>query len=617
MKIRIQQINVTVGDLQGNTDAILGALKEAENSGVDLLVLPELVVCGYPPMDLLERNSFLKAVYEQTDRIIVATRNTGLLFGSIRPNPASSGRPIFNTAILAHQGEVVDEICKSLLPTYDVFDEFRYFEPNKNIHVTRWAGRTWGITICEDIWNNQNEYNYHMYDVDPALLLKEKGAGILINISASPFTGSKPEKRENMLKRQAKRLEMPVIYSNQVGANTELIFDGSGSVVTPDGEVKVRLATLEEDYGDFVWNEDGSIRAVHSHEDSRTHEDSRRPANVTFRDAIRPSDKIQISDDARTQNTIRTKESDFIQESEHSQDDSQSTTSVKPFPGKEERLYCALVLGLRDYVEKSGMPKRVVLGLSGGIDSALTAVIAKEALGSQNVMGVTMPSSYSSKESVTDSEKLAHKLGITLHKMAINEIYGVFLKTLKPLFGDSDFGIAEENLQSRARGTILMAISNKFGHLLLNTGNKSELAVGYCTLYGDMAGGVSVLSDLYKTEVYAVSRWLNESFYKEEVIPVSSIEKPPSAELRPDQKDTDSLPEYDILDGILKAYIEDQLPVERIADLGFSREQVLNVIRMVDRNEYKRRQAAPGLRITSKAFGSGRRLPIVQRWSEN
>ncbi|MBP3191169.1 NAD+ synthase [Natronogracilivirga saccharolytica] len=554
MNIRIQQINVVVGDIKSNADAVLRALEKAEADSVDLLVLPELVVCGYPPMDLLERRSFLNAVFSQNDRIIESTGSTGLLFGTVTPNESGHGRPIYNTAILAHQGETAGRVHKTLLPTYDVFDEFRYFEPGNNIHVTEWAGFKWGITICEDIWNNQNEYNYHTYKCDPAVELREKGAQVLINIAASPFTKRKPEMREDMLARHARRLNIPVIYANQVGANTEIVFDGISSVFSAEGNLITRLATFEEDHGDFTWS--------------------------------------------------------------GSPDISYTGSSVAPIPGTEERLFHALVLGLKDYVVKSGMPDRVVMGLSGGIDSALAAVIATRALGKENVMGVTMPSEFSSSGSVTDSEVLASNLGIPFYELPIADIYQAFISTLQPVFGDSEFGVAEENLQSRARGALLMGISNKLGNMLLNTGNKSELAVGYCTLYGDMAGGLSILSDIYKTEVYAISRWLNDQFFGREIIPENTISKPPSAELRPDQKDTDSLPPYDILDGILKAYIEDQMPAEHIVQKGYHEETVRDVIRKVDGNEYKRRQAAPGIRVSSKAFGSGRRLPIAQRWTE-
>lgn len=556
MRIRIQQINVIVGDVKGNSALVLKALRDAEHDRIDLLILPELVTCGYPPMDLLERKAFVAAVVQENERIVGATGGTALLFGTIRKNRESAGRPLFNTAILAHEGSIVDAVNKTLLPTYDVFDEFRYFEPNREMRLIEWAGRKWGVTICEDIWNNQNEHNYHTYEIEPADELKELGADVLVNISASPFTKRKPEMREDMLQRHARRLGIPLFYANQVGANTELIFDGISSVISSGGEVLIRLATFEEDRGDFEWPETGELHPLASGE------------------------------------------------------------RIKPFPGSEERIFRALVHGLRDYVVKSGMPGKVVMGLSGGIDSALTAVIAREAVGPDNVLGVTMPSRFSSESSVSDSDKLSRNLGIQMRELPINTIYESFLGVLAPVFGDAEFDAAEENLQSRSRGTILMAISNKFGHMLLNTGNKSELAVGYCTLYGDMAGGLSILSDVYKTEVFAMARWLNESFYGKEVIPWSTIEKPPSAELRPDQKDTDSLPEYDVLDGILKAYIEDQLPAGMIAESGFEIDRVRDVIRMVDRNEYKRRQSAPGLRVSSKAFGSGRRLPIVQRWTE-
>lgn len=588
MLVRIQQINVVVGDIEKNTGRILSVLQQAEDDGIALLILPELVICGYPPLDLLERKAFLQAVYKQNDRIVRKTGQTALLFGTIRENSKHLGRPVYNTAILTHEGKIVDEIHKTLLPTYDVFDEFRYFEPGDDIHVTEWGGRKWGITICEDIWNNQNEYNYHTYEKEPAAELKQMGAEVLVNISASPFTKKKPEMRENMLLRHARRLNLPVLYANQVGANTELVFDGISSAISSDGNIVSRLATFEEDYGDVEWQADGTM----------------------VLSGNRASIKPELFDDKAGIKPVASTEKTGIKS------ESTEKAGVKPFPGREERIFKALVLGLRDYVGKSGMPGRVVMGLSGGIDSALTAVIAAEALGPEQVLGVTMPSEYSSSGSVTDSGKLAYNLGITIQNLPITSIYDSFLGALAPVFKETAFGVAEENLQSRSRGAILMAISNKFGHMLLNTGNKSELAVGYCTLYGDMAGGLSILSDVYKTEVYEVSRWLNEAWFKNEMIPWNTINKPPSAELRPDQKDTDSLPEYVVLDGILKAYIEDQLPAEKIMELGYPQKEVLEIIRMVDRNEYKRRQAAPGLRITSKAFGMGRRLPIVQRWTE-
>ncbi len=554
MKIRITQLNPTVGDIDGNKKKILEELKKAERDGIELLVLPELVLLGYPPMDLLERKSFRDYVYKAANDIISKTRETALIFGTISPNESGKGRKIFNSAIVAHQGKILTTVHKTLLPTYDVFDEFRYFEPNKSWEPFNFKGITFGLTICEDIWNNQNEYQYHTYDVDPSKNLKDAGAKVLVNISASPFSKHKPELRLQMLRNHAINLEIPIIYANQVGANTEIIFDGDSIFIEKNGHVCERASLFEE-----------------MHIDAE----------------------------------LDTKELTFQSPAHHAHYNS--------IP-MEERLFKALVLGLRDYVGKSKITEKVLIGLSGGIDSTLVAVIAAEALGHENVLGITMPSHYSSSGSITDSELLAKNLGIEFRELAIKSIYDTFLETLNPLFEGTEFNVAEENIQSRTRGVLLMSVSNKFGYLVLNTGNKSEMAVGYCTLYGDMAGGVSILSDVYKTEVYAISRWINEQAGKE-IIPLSIIDKAPSAELRPDQKDIDSLPDYAILDGILKAYIEDQVSAKEICEMGYNKQIVEKVVRMVDLNEYKRRQAAPGLRVSSKAFGIGRRMPIVQQWT--
>jgi NAD+ synthase (glutamine-hydrolysing) len=569
MRIRVEQLNPVVGDLTGNRNKIISSLKRAERDGVRLLILPELVTCGYAPMDLLERGAFLEEVYV-SNRLItdatgaeqIASENenenrgdsggTAIIFGTVTPNTGGRGRRIFNSAILADKGSILSVTNKTLLPTYDIFDEYRYFEPNTSFRLSHLDTLSIGITICEDIWNHQNEIVYHTYDVSPADELKRLGAKILVNISASPFTKRKYELREAMLRNHAIRGSIPIFYANQTGANTEVIFDGDSLIMSADGVVLERTASFKEDYADADLT------------DGRLHPVTRKQGRV-----------------------------------------------MPP----EEKLFSALVLGVGDYVKKTRFSEKVLIGLSGGIDSALTAAIAVEALGPENVTGVTMPSEFSSEGSVTDSLKLAENLGISVHQLSIISIYDTINTVLMPLFKDTGFGVAEENIQSRSRGILLMALSNKFGHMLLNTGNKSELAVGYCTLYGDMAGGLSVLSDVYKTEVYAISRWLNETWYKKEVIPESTIFKPPSAELRPDQKDSDSLPGYDILDHILKAYIEDQKSKRDIIEEGFDEETVAKVIRMVDLNEYKRRQAAPGLRVSAKAFGSGRRLPIVQRWT--
>lgn len=554
LKIRVQQINCTVGDIRGNTSKILEALQNAEDEHIDLLILPELVVCGYPPADLLEKKHFRQTLYKVNDHIVAQTKKTALLFGSIMPNEGL-GRPIYNAAILASEGKILHVTFKTLLPTYDIFDELRYFEPNTSFEIVDFRGVKLGITICEDIWNSDNEIIYHKYDLNPAEILKKMGAEILVSISASPFSKKKSTVRMRMLKNHALSCDLPILYSNMVGANTEVIFDGDSMVLQRDGSLVVSTELFKDAYADVAWDASkGRFKAI---------------SNFSSRE-----------------------------EDEH------------------KRIFEALILGIRDYIQKSGLPKKVFIGLSGGVDSALVAVLAAEAIGRDNVTAITMPSMFSSEGSISDSEKLANSLGIQIQQLSITDIYDEFTSKLGPLFEESSFGLAEENLQSRIRGVLLMASSNKFGGIVLNTGNKSELAVGYCTLYGDMNGGLSVIADLYKTEVYSLCRWLNEIHFGEEIIPTSILVKPPSAELRPDQKDSDSLPEYEVLDGILSLYIENQMSVDEIVNEGFDLETVKKVVRLTDQAEYKRRQSPPGLRLSAKAFGIGRRLPIVQKWTD-
>ena len=552
VQIRNVQFNPTVGDIKGNTQHIINHIQKAEKDGIQLILFPELSVCGYPPMDLLERKDFIKRTEDAIKKIAASTNeNVVAIFGAPVRNEVTKGRPLFNAAIVVNDGRVQNTIFKTLLPTYDVFDEFRYFEQNTVFKPVDINGISVGITICEDLWNNENEIEYHTYSINPADELKKAGAQIIVNISASPFTIKKPELRVAMLQNHAKSLRLPILYSNQVGANTEILFDGDSLAVNSDGTVLGRQALFSEGYVDFLY------------------------------------------------------------------DDAKLTTNKEnaSATGKEERIFRALVCGLRDYMEKTKISKEVVLGLSGGIDSALVAVIAAEAAGAKHVHAVTMPSRFSSEGSVSDSAILAKNLGIQFDEIPVKNVYDSFIETLAPSFKGLEFGVAEENLQSRSRGVILMALSNKFGYLLLNTGNKSEMAVGYCTLYGDMAGGLSVLSDVYKTEVYAVCRWLNAEYFKKEVIPEAILTKPPSAELRPDQKDTDSLPDYEILDTILRMYIENQSSLAEVAEKIGDETLARRILRMVDFNEYKRRQAAPGLRVSAKAFGFGRRLPIAQQWT--
>lgn len=551
MKFRLVQLNPVIGDIRENTKNILRHYRNAVETGIDAVVFPELAVCGYPPMDLLERPAFQAAIFRAVSEIEAATSNTTIIFGAPTPNSGASGRRIFNSAIVARHGKRTGLVHKTLLPTYDVFDDFRYFEPNRTFELIDVQGIPCGISICEDFWNNENEIIYHRYDIDLAKMHRKMGAKLLINISASPFSKQKSEKRLAMLEGHVRDTGLPVLYCNQAGANTEVVFDGDCIALNGDGTLVARSPLFEETFVDVTWN------------------------GAAFSAETAPSET----------------------------------------PPRTERLFRALVCGLRDYTRKSNMPGEVVLGLSGGIDSALVAVLAAEAFGAERVHAVMMPSAFSSDHSVSDSETLAKNVGIRLNKIPIEPAYNTFTAMLEPVFQNTTFGVAEENLQSRSRGVLLMALSNKFGWMLLNTGNKSEMATGYCTLYGDMAGGLSVIADLYKTEVYDLCRWLNEKHFRREIIPQNILTKPPSAELRPGQKDSDSLPDYAILDAILEAYIENQLPRHEIIRLGYDQATVDRVIRLVDRNEYKRRQAAPGLRMSKKAFGFGRRLPIVQGWT--
>lgn len=558
MKVRVEQLNPIVGDLEGNKNLILKSLRKAEQDGMDLLILPEMVVTAYPVQDLLESETFRQACYRVNEEIITGTGSTAILFGSITPN-YGTGRKMFNSALLSKNGKLIHTVHKSLLPTYDVFDDLRYFEPAGTLSCMELDGLRLGVTICEDIWYNENEVQYHTYSTDPALELKKLGAQAIVNISASPFTNRKHENRVNMLKNHVKRLGIPLFYSNQTGAHTDIIFDGDSMVIDSDASVVAAIGSFSAGYTDVEWETGEGASSVK---------------------ALGTSAK----------------------------------TGSYPDRGPA-RQFEAIRCGLTDYLEKTGITKDVVLGLSGGIDSALACTLAAEILGPGHVTAITMPGEFSSEGSVTHSEELAENLGISLHRVPIGALFQEYRSALEPLFEGTSFGVAEENLQSRIRGALLMAYSNKFNAFLLATGNKSEYAVGYSTLYGDMNGSLSLLGDLYKTEVYALSSWLNEVYFKREVIPAAIIEKEPSAELRPGQKDSDTLPEYEILDDILHRYIELQQGEPEIISAGLDAEKVHKVIRMLDMNEFKRYQAVPILKLSSKSFGTGRRWPIVQRWT--
>lgn len=549
MKIALAQFNPTVGDFAGNSNRILAFAEQARQRGADLVVFSELCLCGYPPQDLLERPAFLEQNLRELRRLAEKIPLRSIVGYVGKPRDAA-GKPAANAAALIEGGRVVFEQHKMLLPTYDVFDELRYFQPARRQQVVELCGTRIGLTICEDIWNDKTFWAQPRYERDPVAELVEQGSEVIINISASPYTLNKRTLRLEMLQALARHHARPVVYVNQVGGNDQLVFDGSSVVVLADGRVAAQARSFEEDL-------------------------------VLF--------------DTRT-----------------------GIGELRTQPEEElEAAYWALVVGTRDYLTKCGF-RQVVIGLSGGIDSAVVAAIAAAAVGPENVLTVAMPGPYSSPQSLTDARTVAENLGVKLEVIPIQETFDSYLHTLARVFHGYPPDVTEENIQARIRGNILMAISNKFGSLVLSTGNKSELAVGYCTLYGDMAGGLAVLSDVPKTMVYELAKFINRKSHSEtgkEVIPVSILTKPPSAELRPHQTDQDTLPPYDVLDRILRAYIEDlRSPNEIVEQYGYASELVQQVIERVNRNEYKRKQAAPGLKITSKAFGLGRRLPIAHKF---
>ena len=539
MKIGIAQINSTVGDLTGNFDILRHAYDELSSDGADLVIFPELALSGYPPRDLLLKKRFGEDCAKKLNQFAKLTGSCPALLGYPEKIVLKRNRSYYNSAALCFDGAVQQVFRKRLLPTYDVFDEDRYFESGKSPLYFSLLGKKIAVSICEDIWNS----NGTRHSGNPVNEIAEEKLDLLINLSASPWHINKKTQRSTILQKVVQKINCPLVYVNSVGGNDELIFDGSSVVL------------------------DSSANPTH------------------FSPSFESSCQIV---------------------------DLEKILPIEPL--NENELQCirqAIVLGLRDYTNKSGF-KKGLIGLSGGIDSALTAALAVEALGRDNVIGISLPSSISSDHSKDDARDLAENLGIEYHTLPIQKIVDSAESELAPLFAGMSPDVTEENLQARSRGLLLMAVSNKIGALLLTTGNKSELAVGYCTLYGDMCGGLAVISDIPKTKVFALARHMNKNG---EIIPLSTIEKPPSAELRPDQKDSDSLPEYNILDGILQSYIEDGLSIQAIIDQGYSEDTVRRIVGLVDRNEYKRKQAAPGLKITSLAFGIGRRMPIVQKYS--
>ena len=544
MKIALAQINPIIGDFTHNTGKIIAAAEKAIGLSCDLIVFSELIISGYPPRDLLEKKDFIDANLMHLQKLVKSIKGIGVICGVVSKNPNKKGNPLYNSAVLFDNGKILHQAHKRLLPTYDVFDERRYFEPGKECLPFLYKGCQIGLTICEDIWNDKDFFSRRLYPADPLKKMVKEGVNLLINISASPFHVGKRKFKWDMFGSMAKKYKLPLLYSNQVGGNDSVLFDGISLAFDAQGKVAARARDFREDIIVF---------------DTQTQKGDLHPVSET----------------------------------------------------DTESILNGLIMGTRDYVRKCGF-SRAVVGLSGGIDSALTAYIAVQALGKENVILIFMPSQYTLKENFEDTKNLAKNLDTKLFNVPIEGVFEKFLQGLSPLFKGVATEVTGQNIQARTRGTILMAISNKLGCLLLSTGNKSELAVGYCTLYGDMNGGLAVISDVPKTMVYRIARFINRD---KEVIPERIIQKPPSAELKPDQLDQDDLPPYEILDDILKLYIEDNKTAKEIIEMGLEPSIVRDIISRVHQNEYKRHQSPPGLNVTTKSFGCGRRLPIAQRYT--
>ncbi len=549
MKIALAQLNYHIGNFELNTAKILGAIQQATEQGADLIVFSELAICGYPPQDLLERSEFIDRCIIAINKIAIHSKQTAVLIGGPSLNKGSKGKSLFNSCYFLAEGKIAAVVNKTLLPTYDVFDEYRYFEPNTHFELINYKGMKIAVTICEDLWDEQPQVTpmdrEKPYKLSPLEELSKQNPDMIINIAASPFAYTRIQTKQDIFSQKAKRYGVPVIYVNQTGGHTELVFEGNSMVFNRQGLLVKRLAGFSEDI------------AI---------------ADTGILNKMAPLADLK--------------------------------------PDNAELIHDALICGIKDFFAKTGFT-RAVLGLSGGIDSAITLVLASRALAPENVHALLMPSKYSSAHSIDDSVKLATHLGITHDIISIEPIVNSFHSTLQPFFNEAVDGVTEENIQSRIRAVLLMAYSNKYGYILLNTSNKSEAAVGYGTLYGDMAGGLSVLGDVYKSKIYELAGYINRH---EEIIPHNIIEKPPSAELRPNQKDTDSLPEYSLLDQILYKYIEQQLAPSAIIEAGYNEQLVKKVVQLVNTNEYKRYQTPPMLRVSPKAFGIGRRMPIAAKY---
>ncbi len=543
MKITIAQLNYIIGNFEGNLEKMINAIDKAKKEGSDIICFGELATCGYPPRDFLEFDDFIRLANETIQELVKHSHDIAIVVGSPTKNPVIEGKDLYNSAYFLSEGVIKYVQHKCLLPTYDIFDEYRYFEPASTFGVVQFKGKKIALTVCEDIWNIGNENP--LYTICPLDEMMPYHPDFVINLSASPFNYNQAKERHHILTENSKKYQIPIFYVNHVGAQTEVIFDGGSVVMRGDGTLYEEMSYFREEIQSF------------------------------------DLDKVLVPGESKVQSM-----------------------------DKIEKIHHAIVLGLKDYFGKLGF-KKAILGLSGGIDSAVTAVLAQRALGPENVRVLLMPSQFSSDHSLADAMALAENLGIRYDIISIKEIFDVYMNKLDPIFGEKPFNVTEENIQARIRGMLNMALSNKFGHIVLNTSNKSEMAVGYGTLYGDLCGGLSVIGDVYKMEVYALAKYMNKDG---EVIPTNTIEKPPSAELRPNQKDSDSLPDYEILDQILFLYIEERKGPAEIIAQGYEERLVKRILRLVNRNEFKRYQTAPVLRVSPKAFGMGRRMPIVGKY---
>lgn len=598
MKIFLAQQNYHIGNFEANASKIIKAIEQAKKEEADLVLFSELCICGYPPRDFLEFEDFINECYKTIDIIKEHADTIGVLIGSPARNPLKAGKDLFNAAYLLYEKEIKAEIHKTLLPTYDVFDENRYFEPAFEWKCIEFKGKKLAVTICEDIWNLGDN---PLYRVTPMEILIKEQPDVMLNLSASPYNYAADVVRRSIMKAHTLKYGLPMLYCNTVGSQTEVVFDGGSLIYDINGNLVKEMKYFQEDYAIF----DLEILSEQKKQTSQKANPSALAEAVTInKDTGINQDDVFLS--SEKESTWEGKYYYSASEVGRDMDTLKYLTDAKNI----QEIHDALVLGIRDYFTKMGFTM-ATLGASGGIDSAVVQALAVEALGKENVHVLLMPSEYSSGHSVSDAEKLCLNLGNRYDIIPIKDVYQGFLSTLKPIFKDLPFSVAEENIQSRVRGNLLMAVANKFGYILLNTSNKSELATGYGTLYGDMAGGLSVLGDLYKMQVYALARYIN---INQEIIPRNILEKAPSAELRPNQKDSDSLPDYEILDRLLFQYIELRQGPKEIIAQGFDPTLVKRVLRLVNMNEYKRNQFCPIIRVSSKAFGVGRRLPIVAKY---